>query len=105
MDITGGAASVKSAQKKSKKKTLPKKTRKGPSRKSNSTPEDTISIDIQPSVPTHVLTVQVRGPVNDSADMDKYHDEVSSLLFSCFSVIHWQLVVYRLPKWWGLFLL
>lgn len=44
-----------------------------------------INVTIQPDVPTHVLTVQVRGPVNLNADMDKDHDEVRSHFFPTHS--------------------
>lgn len=42
-----------------------------------------INVVIQPDIPTHVLTVQVRGPVNLKADMDKDPDEVRSHSFFC----------------------
>jgi hypothetical protein len=42
---------------------------------------NSISLNIQPDVPTHVLSVEVRGPVNLKADMDKDHDEVHSPSF------------------------
>jgi hypothetical protein len=46
---------------------------------------NSITFNIQPDVPTHVLTVEVRGPVNLRADMDKDHDEVHSLFSSHFT--------------------
>jgi hypothetical protein len=38
-----------------------------------------VTLRIQLDVPTHVLTVDVRGPINLKADMDKDHDEVRRL--------------------------
>jgi len=45
---------------------------------------NSITLTIQPEVPTHVLTVEVRGLVNPKADMDEDHDEVRSLFFCIF---------------------
>lgn len=39
------------------------------------------TLRIQLDVPKHVLTVDVRGPINLKSDMDKDHDEVRNLFF------------------------
>jgi hypothetical protein len=39
-------------------------------------------LNIQPDVPTHVLTINVRGQVIPNSDMDKDHDEVRGV-YNC----------------------
>jgi hypothetical protein len=46
---------------------------------------NSITLTIQPDVPTNVLRVEVRGQVNPKADMDKDHDEVCSHFFLAYS--------------------
>ena len=40
---------------------------------------NSIAFNIQPDVPTHVLTIDVRGQANLNADMDHDHDEVRGI--------------------------
>jgi hypothetical protein len=70
-----------SAIKKSKKASIARKTARSLTSSSTDTkPQNIITFITQPDVPTHVLTVQVQGPVNEKADMDKDHDEVACLV-------------------------
>ena len=45
-----------------------------------------ITLRMQTDVPSHVLTVEVRGPINLKADMDKDHDEVRNQFFNHFTM-------------------
>jgi hypothetical protein len=46
---------------------------------------NSINIKTQPDVPTHVLEVESRGPINLNADMDKDHDEVCITFFALYN--------------------
>lgn len=57
------------------------KKAKGPTRSNADGPSipNSINFKFQPDVPTHVLTVEVRGTIIPKSDMDKDHDEVRCL--------------------------
>jgi hypothetical protein len=74
MQLLPRSVSMRSARKVSEKKALLlAATRPSRAKKTNT---ENISIMIESSLPTHVLTVQVLGPINENANMDQDHDEV-----------------------------
>ena len=73
LDLSTPASSLRMAKIKSSKKketvttsSAARRRKKGPS----------ITVTIQPEIPTHILRVEVRGPLDEKADIDKDHDKV-----------------------------
>lgn len=76
------ASAVSSSKGKEKEKTPT------PSNTESHSISNSIKLIVEPQVPTHVLTVEVRGAPIPKANMDEDHDEVPNYFFLHFTTMN-----------------
>ena len=81
MNANPSGSSVKVLRKRAKMAPTNQRMGGGGSNIAGNSITNTINLNIHPEVATHVLTVDVRGPANEKADMEKEHDNVRAFFF------------------------